>query len=92
MDVRYLEPQPSFRDQLIEALADSEKDSTVPTDAFSTLARQPQQQLAAVVLEVRSIMSGPSIQARCLECPAVAPARVEQRDLSLLAMLKEWLF
>jgi len=90
--VRYLEPQPSFRDQLIEALADSEKDSTVPTDAFSTLARQPQQQLAAVVLEVRSIMSGPSIQARCLECPAVAPARVEQRDLSLLAMLKEWLF
>jgi protease-4 len=90
--VRYLEPQPSFRDQLIEALADSEKDSTVPTDAFSTLARQPQQQLAAVVAEVRSIMSGPSIQARCLECPAVAPARVEQRDLSLLAMLKEWLF
>jgi protease-4 len=90
--VRYLEPQPSFRDQLIEALADSEKDSAVPTDAFSMMARQPQQQLAAVLAEVRSIMSGPSIQARCLECPAVAPARVEQRDLSLLALLKEWLF
>jgi len=90
--VRYLEPQPSFRDQLIEALADSEKDSTVPTDAFSMMARQPQQQLASVLAEVRSIMSGPSIQARCLECPAVAPARGEQRDLSLLAMLKGWLF
>jgi protease-4 len=90
--VRYLEPQPSFRDQLIEAVADSEKDTSVPTDAFSMMARQPQQQLATVLAEVRSIMSGPSIQARCLECPAVAPARVEQRDLSLLALLKEWLF
>jgi protease-4 len=87
--VRYLEPQPSFRDQLIEALADSDKDTAVPTDAFSMMARQPQQQLAAVLAEVRSIMSGPSIQARCLECPAVAPARVQQSDLTLLGLIKD---
>jgi protease-4 len=55
------------------------------------MTRQPQQQLAAMFAEVRSIMSGPSIQARCLECPAVAPARVEQQDLTLLGLLKEWL-
>ena len=90
--IRYLEPQRSFRDQLIEAIAESnDNDSAVPTDAFSMMARQPQQQLAAVFAEVRSIMSGPSIQARCLECPAVAPARVEQQDLTLLGLLKEWL-
>ena len=89
--VRYLESQPSFRDQLIEAIADSDRDTAVPADAFSMLARRPQQQLAAVVSEVRAILSGPSIQARCLECPAVAPAQIETRDLTLLGLIKEWL-
>ena len=89
--VRYLEPQKSFRDQLIEAFADSSNDTAAPADAFSTLARQPQQQLAGVIAEVRAIMSGPSIQARCLECPAVAPARVDERDLTLLGLIRSWL-
>jgi len=88
--VRYLEPQKGFRDQLIDAFADN-NDSAVPADAFSMLAAQPQQQLAGVITEVRSIMAGPSIQARCLECPAVAPARVDARDLSLLELIKSWL-
>ena len=88
--VRYLEPRQSFRDQLIEAFADSNNPAT-PTDAFSMLARQPQQQLAGVFADIRALMAGPSIQARCLECPAVAPARLEQRDLTLLGLLKEWL-
>ena len=86
--VRYLEPQPKFRDQLIDAFAENDNDSAVPTDAFSMLARQPEQQLASVIAEVRGIMRGSSIQARCLECPAVAPARVEQRDLTLFGLLK----
>ena len=90
--VRYLESRPSFRDQLVEALADrNDDDSAVPTDAFSMLARQPEQQLASVIAEVRSIMSGPSIQARCLECPAVAPARIEPKDLTLLGLIRSWL-
>ena len=89
--VRYLEPQKSFHDQLIEAFADSSNDTAAPADAFSTLARQPQQQLAGVIAEVRAIMSGPSIQARCLECPAVAPARVDERDLTLLGLIRSWL-
>jgi protease IV len=89
--VRYLESQPSFRDQLIEAIADSDRDTAVSADAFSMLARRPQQQLAAVVSEVSAILSGPSIQARCLECPAVAPAQIETRDLTLLGLIKEWL-
>jgi protease IV len=88
--VRYLDPQKGFRDQLIDAFADN-NDSAVPADAFSMLAAQPQQQLAGVLAEVRSIMAGPSIQARCLECPAVAPARVDARDLSLLELIKSWL-
>ena len=64
--IRFLEQQPSFRDQLIETLADRESDTATPEDAFSMMARQPQRQLASVLAEVRSILSGPSIQARCL--------------------------
>jgi protease-4 len=89
--VRYLEPQRSFQDQLIEALANRDGDTSTPADAFSTLARQPEQQLAAVIGEIRSILTGPSIQARCLECPPVAPARIEQKDLTLLGLIRSWL-
>ena len=90
--VRYLEPPKSFRQQLIETLADQQNDNgAVPEDAFASLSNAPQQQLAEMLSEVRSILSGPSIQARCLSCPAVAPARLDKRDLTLLGMLKEWL-
>lgn len=89
--VRYLEPERNFRDQLIDAIANDDNDTAAPADAFSMLAREPEQQLAGVLVEVRSILKGPSIQARCLECPPVAPARIEQRDLTLLGLAKEWL-
>ena len=91
--IRYLEPPKSFREQLLETLANQQKDddTTSTGDAFAMLAQQPQQQLAAALVEVRSILSGPSIQARCLECGPVAPAKLDKKDLSLLALLKEWL-
>ena len=91
--VRYLEPARSFRDQLIEALASEtdDEDSAVPQDAFAILAGQPQRQLATALSEVRSVLSGATIQARCLECPAVAPPRLERQDLSLFALIGEWL-
>jgi protease-4 len=90
--VRYLEPPMSFEDQLLEAFTSEQRDdSAVPEDAFASLARQPRQQLAEMLGEVRSILSGPSIQARCLECPSVAPAQLRMQDLSLLDLIKEWL-
>jgi protease IV len=63
----------------------------VPDDAFASVSRAPQQQLMQMLGEVRSILGGASIQARCLECPSVAPARLDRRDLSLLELIKEWL-
>ena len=90
--IRFLEPARSFRDQLIETLAgQNDSASQEPGDAFSTLARQPQQQLAQALTEVRGILAGPSIQARCIECPPVSPARLDQRDLSLLGLLRSLL-
>jgi protease-4 len=90
--VRYLEPPKSLRQQLIEALADDDTDTTAaPDDAYASLARSPQQQLSAMLSEVHSILAGPSIQARCLECPPVAPPVLQKNDPSLLHLLLEWL-
>jgi protease-4 len=92
--LRYLEPPKSFRDQLIETLADQADDSTAAQpDAFAAIAQRPQQQLAQALYDVRAILGGSSIQATCLECAAAAPApALKTRDISLLTMLKEWLF
>jgi len=90
--VRYLEPPVSFRDELLATLASGDSaDTGGSEDAFASIARAPQQQLAAMLGEVRGILAGPSIQARCLECPTTAPARAQKRDLSLLGLIEEWL-
>jgi protease-4 len=89
--VRYLEPPVSFRERLIETLASENDGAAVPEDAFASLAREPREQFAAAIAEVREILGGPSIQARCLECPPVAPARLERRDLSLIGLIEDWL-
>jgi protease-4 len=88
----YLEPPKSYRDELIETIAsDRDEDSAVPQDAFALLAADPQRQIAAALAEVRGILSGASIQARCLECPAVAPAKLDGRDRGLLGLIRAWL-
>jgi protease-4 len=90
--LRYLEPPKSFRQELVEALAgESSSDTTAPEDAFAVLAREPARQFAAMIAEVRAILTGPSIQARCLECPPVAPAQPARQDDRVLALLKDWL-
>jgi protease-4 len=90
--VRYLEPPKSFRDELLETLAlENSNDAMRPPDAFATLAGRPAQQLSAAIGEVRAILAGPTIQARCLECQAVAPAESVPARLSLLDLLKTWL-
>ena len=89
--VRYLEPPVSVKEQLLEALASSGSDTATPDDAFSMLAAQPRQQLAQMLGDIRMILAGPSIQARCLECGPVAPARVSSQDRSLLQLLEAWL-
>jgi len=89
--LRFLEPPHSFRDQLLDSFASDADDSVPAGDAFSAWAGRPQQQLADALAEVSSILSGPSIQARCLECPAVAPSPTPARNRSLLAMVEQWL-
>ena len=89
--VRYLERPASLRDSVIEMLAmeDLEDDGTVPTDAFAAYGR-PEAELAAAIADLRSVLSGPRIQARCLECGGdVLP--VAKADRKFLAALLRWL-
>jgi protease-4 len=88
--VRYLEPPKSFRDELLEAWAGG-SDETTSQDAFAVLAGRPQQQLAQALGEVHSILSGPTIQVRCLECPGVVTPPLKARDVSLLELIVDWL-
>src|SRR6478672_696528 len=93
--ITYLERPVTWREELIETLAGQDNDedgASTDQDAFASLARAPQQQIVALIGEVRSIMAEPSIQARCLECPPAAPEKQQPRDVSLLGLVEEWLF
>lgn len=88
--VRYLERPESFEEKLIELFAGDSASPEPAPDAFAALA--PQVGVADALADLRSVLSGPRIQVRCLECPPVAPARLNAEDVSFLAALREWLF
>jgi protease-4 len=85
----YLAREPSFTDMLFADLAGEEaSDEQVPADALAALAPAPEGLLARAIAEVRSILNGPTIQARCLECPPVGPApRLSADDRNWLTRL-----
>jgi len=88
--VTYLERPTSFKEEIVDMLASEEKDSSSPADAFAVFGN-PQLKLMQAMADLRSILAGPSIQVRCLECPSSAPVRVDQGDVSMFAALKAWL-
>jgi protease-4 len=88
--VRYLERPESFEEMLIALFADDQSGQEPAEDAFAALA--PDTQLLGALTELRAVLAGPRIQVRCLECPAVTPARVKAEDLSFLGALRGWLF
>ncbi|MDQ3245609.1 MAG: signal peptide peptidase SppA [Pseudomonadota bacterium] len=86
-DVRYLERPESFRESLLELLAEEEQ-SDGTTDAFASLG-DPQRLLETALADLQMILAGPRIQARCLTCPSVAPASPPKNG-GLLALIREW--
>ena len=88
--VVYLEEGPSFFETMLQGLMrdDEEAERGGATDVLTQLARRNQALLAAAVADARMLAEGPAIQARCLECGAVAPraglARVEKSLLDWL--------
>lgn len=90
--VTYLDRPTTFKEQLIEMLADREKDEgSTPAEGFAFFGNG-RMKLAQALADMRSVLTGPSIQVRCLECPSVAPARVQQKDVGFLSAIAGWLF
>jgi len=88
----YLSEEPGFADTLMEAFAgDEASEENVPGDALAMFAPAPEALLARALAEMRSILSGPTIQARCLECPPLAAApRLSADDRGWLVRLLSW--
>lgn len=93
--VRYIEPPKSVEDELIAMFADDrEDDGQAPVDAFAVFAEAPKRQLAAALAELQSLLDGPVIQARCLECgPAtsVMPTAKAERSGFWRALVENFL-
>jgi protease-4 len=90
-DVTYLERPTSFKEQLLDMLAQQERDEgAAPADGYAFFGNG-QRRLAQALADIRTILNGPNIQVRCLECPSTTPAKVERRDAGFMAGLAEWL-
>jgi protease IV len=72
-DAVFLEREPDFVEQLLTTLAGDEARQAAP-GAFARLADRPRLLLARAFADAERLIAGPAIQARCLECPAPAPA------------------
>ncbi|MEA1071868.1 signal peptide peptidase SppA [Sphingomonas sp. LY160] len=71
----YLDQEKSFADTLMESFASEEEDDAeAPADALATLSPAPEALLVRAIADLRMIMSGPTIQARCLSCPPTSAA------------------
>jgi protease-4 len=89
--VRYLERPTSLTEQVLGMLAGEEESDSPPADALAGLAPAPEWRLKAALMELRAILSGPSIQVRCLECPPVAIARARDEGAGVTETLWGWL-
>ena len=83
----YLEKEPSFFEQMVLAMA--ENDDQTGGDAFARLAHRPEALMTRALEDAQSLLRGPAIQARCLECatPATISAVRTPPASSLIARL-----
>lgn len=89
--VRYLERPTSLTEQVLTMLAGDQNTDQQPSDALASLAPAPEWRLKAALAELASILSGPSIQIRCLECPPAAAVRSRGERGGLGEILLGWL-
>jgi protease-4 len=93
-DVRpvFLEKEPGWLARLFTDAArdddDDQGDANVAArDAFAGIARRPEAMIERALHDAQQLLAGPAIQARCLECPAVAPVPRTRIAESLWARL-----
>ena len=89
--VRYLERPRSLTEQVMAMLAGEEETDAQPADALAMLAPAPEWRLKSAIADLRSILSGPSIQARCLECGPTAPIAARGQGAGFIQAFFGWL-
>ncbi|MGN6154618.1 MAG: signal peptide peptidase SppA [Sphingomicrobium sp.] len=85
--VHFLQRPSTFEEKLVEMLAsDASEPDTGDQDAFAAVA--PDTKVTDALVELRSVLMGPRIQVRCLDCPTVAPVKVTRQDLGFFAEVR----
>jgi protease-4 len=85
--VTYLERPKSWRGELA-SLFSGDDDAGDDVDAFAGLAVRDRAQLVGALADARTVLNGPTVQVRCLEC-GPSSARVDVADSNWLeAVLK----
>ncbi len=85
--VRFLKRPTTFEETLVEMLAsDASQPDTSDQDAFAAIS--PDTKITSALVELRSVLMGPRIQVRCLDCPAAAPPPLTKQDFGFFAELK----
>lgn len=67
-EARYLDKEPSLFARIFSTVGGGTEEAS--RDVFSRLALRPEAMVAGALHDARTILSGPTIQARCLECPS----------------------
>ncbi len=77
----YLEPEGDELAQLLSGFLGAKTKALSP-DLFARLAHKQQQMVIANLTDARALLSGVSVQARCLECPSPISPRAEASFIS----------
>ncbi|WBH17647.1 signal peptide peptidase SppA [Sphingomonas radiodurans] len=84
----YLEKKPGWAAELARQIGRSdEDDAAAPGDALARIAWEQRQMFAKALGDVRRLMLGGGIQARCLECGGFGPVKAADGDGRLLDAL-----
>jgi protease-4 len=70
---------------------DDAENAAAPRDIWTMLRPDPQTVFATMLGEMRLLLDGPAMQARCIECPVDVTRGRDSEDVTLQAMLLGWL-
>ncbi|RVT94522.1 signal peptide peptidase SppA [Sphingomonas crocodyli] len=87
----YIEKAPSSWKEMLKSLTRPEEESgeNGSVDVWTRVAGRPDALMLRALADAREVLTGPAIQARCLECASDTPVRAS-RDQSLYEGLIAW--
>lgn len=85
----YLEKKPDWWAELFASFArkNDDDEASAGGDVYSHIAAQRRAVFAQAVGDARRLATGAAVQARCLECAGLAPARLTAEDRKLIALV-----